>query len=123
MTYASTHGLGTSRDLPAFPGHEFTTRAAASDALAEQGSVLYAVRMRSGLIKIGWTGALDNRLRSLGVRAVLAFTFGSRDDETEVHRSLRPHVAYGREYYHPHPEVLAVVNEWRTQWGRSPIAA
>lgn len=99
----------------------------AARRLSEGGSVLYAVRLADGLIKIGWTSNLLSRWRWLKCRAAavefLGFTFGSRQDEAELHRSLAGHAEHGREYYRPDPEVLAVVNGWRSQLGRDPLAA
>lgn len=99
----------------------------AAQRLTETKSVLYAIRLSDGLIKIGWTSNLLSRWRWLktrqGAHEFLAFTFGTREDEGRVHRCLADHVARGREYYHPTPEVLAVVNGWRTAIGREPLAA
>lgn len=84
------------------------------------GSVLYAVRLPDGLIKIGYTTNLNNRLLKLKSQKLLAFRFGDRADETAVHQSLSSHCARGREYYHPAPDVLAVVNRWRVDLGLPP---
>ena len=53
-----------------------------------------------------------------------AFRFGDYDDEQAVHRSLAAQRIEGkREYYHPTPEVLAVVNEMRSDLGLPVLAA
>ena len=91
-----------------------------------RGPVLYAIRLADRLIKIGWTSDLYGRWRQLvctdHAEEFLAFTFGSRADETELHRRLTEHVARGNEYYHPHAEVLDVVNSWRAEFGRGPVS-
>lgn len=98
----------------------------AASRLTEDGSVLYAIRLSDGIIKIGWTSNLCRRWRQLvntdKAEQFLGFTFGSRDEETELHRQLSAHVARGREYYHPHSDVLEIVNNWRSALGREPIA-
>lgn len=100
--------------------------AQAAQRLAAGGPVLYAIRLADRLIKIGWTSDLYGRWRQLictdHAEEFLAFTFGSRADETELHRRLTEHVARGNEYYHPHAEVLDVVNSWRAEFGRGPVS-
>jgi hypothetical protein len=92
------------------------------------GSVVYAARLADGVIKIGCTENFGDRLRYLKAydgQAVelIGFKFGSREDEREIHDSLREHLHHGREYYHATPAVMAVVNEMREQLGMQPIAA
>ncbi|MBC7939099.1 MAG: GIY-YIG nuclease family protein [Chitinophagaceae bacterium] len=97
--------------------------------LSEQGPLLYAVRLSDGLIKIGYTTALARRIDKLCLEhhvrmaEFLGFKFGTLDEEKAVHLSLKGHAAHGREFYHPHPEVLSVVNEWRSALGIERIAA
>lgn len=99
------------------------------DAMASLGSVIYAARLADdGFIKIGWTEHFAERLRflkSYNQQSVelLAFQFGDRDAEQAIHAALRAHVARGREYYLPTPEVLTVVNEMRADLNMPPIAA
>lgn len=60
---------------------------------------IYFVRL-NGLIKVGWSKAVHQRLRSYGPDVeVLTIYPGSRDDETNLHRQLRPSLAVGREWY------------------------
>ena len=101
---------------------------AASKRLAALGTVLYAVAVGDDTIKIGYTADVVRRLDHLRSETreecrLLAIRFGSMDDERELHRSLKDHRSHGREYYHPHPEVLALVNEWRSAMGQEPVAA
>ena len=118
--FAATHSDG-------FPSQAVGSARDAAQLL--RGSMLYAMRV-DDLIKIGWTSMLltDRRDRiktecSASVVEILAFTPGTRADERDLHHSLANSVKRGREWYHPTPEVMAVVNEWRAQWGRAPIAA
>jgi hypothetical protein len=87
------------------------------------GSVVYAVRLPDNVIKIGCTTNLPARLSALGAEELLAFKPGSYDAEELIHESLVSHRHHGYEYYHPVPEVYAVVNEMRTALGMDPIAA
>ena len=93
------------------------------DVASDVGPVLYAVRV-NGMIKIGFTRDVYERVRKYGnIRNILALKPGSLADETALHRSLRAHCAKGREYYHPAPEVIALVNEWRSALNFDPISA
>lgn len=97
----------------------------ASKRLAAVGTVLYAAAI-GGEIKIGYTADVVRRLdhfRSETPCRLLAIRFGTRDDERAVHRSLRAHLAHGHEWYHPTPEVLALVNQWRADLGQEPLDA
>lgn len=99
------------------------TRTAASAAL---GSVIYVARLDGDLVKVGHTADLVGRVRALrwytqaAQVELLAVLPGTADDEAELHRRLESHRARGREYYHPAPEVMAVVNDMRAQMGRPP---
>lgn len=85
-------------------------------------SWLYAMRVPGGFIKIGYSSNLEHRVRQLHGE-IIALTPGERGQEMDLHRQLADHVHHGREYYSPTPEVMAVVNEWRTRWNLEPIAA
>jgi hypothetical protein len=90
-----------------------------SAALKAVGEVVYANLMADGTVKIGWTRDLYHRLRCFppGSR-LLAFRVGDHQDELDIHHGLKAHVARGREYYHPLPEVVALINEWRKALGQ-----
>lgn len=84
--------------------------------------MIYAVRTTDGLIKIGHTTHLNNRMRSFGgLKHLLALKPGTRADELALHASLDGHAHHGREYYNPDPEVLAVVNDMRAAHGFAPL--
>lgn len=96
------------------------------ETMESLGSVVYVARLSDGIIKIGWTQNFGNRLRYLKSQnrqsvTLLAFMFGDRDDEQEIHAQLTEHRARGREFYHPHPDVLAIVNTMRGDLGMEPI--
>lgn len=60
---------------------------------------IYFVRL-NGLVKVGWSRAVHQRLRAYGPLAdVLCIYPGTRTDETNLHRQLRPVLARGREWY------------------------
>ncbi len=99
----------------------------AAQKLTANRTILYAIRVGDGSIKIGFTGNFYERARHIRMKdgggEVLAFRFGTRQDESEIHKSLIAHRSRGREYYHPHPQVLELVNKWRAALGRDEIAA
>lgn len=60
---------------------------------------IYYVRV-GGLIKVGWTTKLADRVRSYGPDAVLLANYpGTRADEGALHRQLKPARYKGREWY------------------------
>lgn len=76
-------------------------------------SVLYAVELPGRIIKIGCTTNFVARRTAYRDSVILAFRPGDRADERDIHHELAPFRARGIEYYHPFPEVIAVVNEMR----------
>jgi hypothetical protein len=65
---------------------------------ASQGQI-YVIR-QGGLIKVGWSSKLRSRLKSYGAGVeILAHYPATRAEETGLHRSLRPYLARGREWY------------------------
>lgn len=98
------------------------------EASRDFGPTLYAVAIGDDEIKIGYSRDVVRRLDHLRSSTrqpcrLLAIHPGTTDDEREVHRSLRAHLAHCQEWYRPHPEVLALVNEWRSAMGQEPLAA
>lgn len=89
----------------------------------ECGPVVYAARLADGVIKIGFTKNIGDRLRYLGCNfeGLLALVPGTLDDERAIHARLVAHRARGREYYHPVPEVLDAVNIMRATFGIEPL--
>jgi hypothetical protein len=85
--------------------------------------VIYAIRCKDGLIKIGWSRNLTNRRRHFASdpTALLAVMLGNRGDEQVIHQRLAAHCARGSEYYHPTSGVLEFVNEIRERCGVAPI--
>lgn len=107
------------------PSNAAVRRKAILEAITDLGAVIYAIQCADGLIKIGHTGNLKHRRSQHGVAfgAILAVIPGSYDDEQALHKQLQQHVAKGREYYHPTPEVLDFVNRIRTRAGIPPVHA
>jgi hypothetical protein len=74
--------------------------------LANTSGHIYAVR-HNGLIKVGWSRDVHQRIHSYGPDVqVLCIYKGTRDDETNLHRQLKPARARGREWYEDGP-ILA----------------
>ena len=89
------------------------------------GPVIYAARLKDGTIKIGYTADLYRRLNWLGcgLEGLLALMPGTLEQEQDIHSGLVAYRAHGHEYYHPHEQVLAVVNQMRATFDLKPIAA
>ena len=89
------------------------------------GPVIYAVRTRDGLVKIGFTRSLAVRSSHVGsgINSILAVRLaGTLDEERAIHDTLTDHVARGAEYYYPCHEVLDVVNQLRRDIQMPPLA-
>lgn len=86
-------------------------------------SVVYFIRTKDDLIKIGHTGDLANRRTAFGAgwQRVLAIVPGSRDDEAAMHGRFAAHLARGREYFKPAPELIEYINDIRANLGVGPI--
>lgn len=111
-------------DGPARNQSERNEQIAAIRALTQSlGTVNYAIRLYGGIIKIGYTADLATRRNAYPSSTILAFCPGDRDAEQATHARLVKFRAYGREYYHPEPEVIGVVNEMREYFELPPLAA
>lgn len=80
------------------------------DAKADgHNSVVYYLKQHNGLIKIGYTIRLKQRLSSMRYRVsdVLAVEPGGRAQETARHRQFKDIRVGHREDFHPTPELLA----------------
>lgn len=87
---------------------------------AKQGQI-YFVRL-NGLIKVGWSSKLRSRLKSYGASAeVLVHYPASRQEETDLHRSLRPYLARGREWYQDCQLVADMVDGLVTKHGKPTL--
>lgn len=73
---------------------------------------IYVVRVQN-LIKVGWTSNLPRRLIDLHADAVLHHYAGTRQDEADLHRHLKPHLAKGREWYTPSSELDKIIEQLR----------
>ena len=81
---------------------------------------IYYVKVDS-LIKVGYSASLYERLMSYGPAAeVLAHHPGTRADERDLHRTFRPFLAHGREWYNPSQLLIdhidAVIAKWGKPW-------
>ena len=93
--------------------------------LTALGPVVYAVRTKDNLIKIGCTTDLARRCHQVGpgMKSILAWRAGTRADELAIHTSLNGLAVRGREWYPWHPAVIGVINEMRADLGITPISS
>lgn len=78
---------------------------------------IYYARV-GGLIKVGWSSVLYQRIRSYGADAeLLAHYKGTRRDEANLHRQLAPSRAKGREWYNDDPIIRAFISNTIRQHG------
>lgn len=83
---------------------------------------------RDGLIKIGYTGSYDSRMRGLRPDAILAVRHGDELEEADtqtlfkLHRVYfdRPRGAPGREWFHPGPDLVEHIAAVRRECGVPP---
>lgn len=90
-------------------------RDTATAAARDIGQCVYAVRVKPDLIKIGCTTNLHQRIRTFGATwsDVLLALSADFEYEAALHRRFAQHVARGREFYHPAPEIMAWINTER----------
>lgn len=70
------------------------------------------------LIKIGYSSDLEKRLFSYGPTAkVLAHHYGTRADERDLHRTFRPFLAHGREWYTPAKVLMDHIAQMIERYG------
>lgn len=87
------------------------------------GRVVYAVRTRDGLVKIGCTCDLARRAQQvgMGMKSILGWRQGTFADEAAIHARLDGLAARGKEFYPWCDEVERVVNEMRASLGIAPV--
>jgi hypothetical protein len=92
---------------------------------AEIGPVVYFIRTDDGLIKIGYTAQLHKRKAAYGPEwdRVLAVMPGTLAHEKACHMLHHQHLARGREYFRPAPDLIAHINEIRVRLHVPPIPA
>lgn len=67
-------------------------------------------------IKVGWTGNLDQRMKSYPPHSRLIVSYpASRADERDLHRSLRLSLVAGREWYTRTPQVMTAIRDVELQ--------
>lgn len=76
-------------------------------------SVVYYIRVDT-LIKIGYSGRVYARMKAYPPHAVLLATEpGNPDLERRRHNQFNRHLAAGREWFRPSPELIAHINSLR----------
>lgn len=91
---------------------------AKADHMARQDGDIYFIRLGE-LVKVGWTRDLFQRVKSYGASAELLVSYpGTRDDETNLHRQLRPALAKGREWYEDGQIIAAFIAEALAKYGQ-----
>lgn len=101
--------MRTTAEVDAELRHRQATKEAEAAARrkADRNGHMYFVRIND-LIKIGWTRNLGRRLKEYGAGAELLCHYPAHaDEETALHRQLRPSLAKGREWYH-HDDVVSM---------------
>lgn len=84
---------------------------------------VYFLRL-NGLVKVGWSSDLIGRLKAYGPDVVVLCHYpASRQDETLMHRQLRPYLAKGREWYQDCPLIADVVAQMVRQYGEPYLSA
>lgn len=85
--------------------------------------VVYYLRNREDLLKIGYTTDLANRRRQHGVpwSNILAITPGTLRDERTIHFRFARYVARGVEYYYPVAPMFDHIDQVRAAVGLSPM--
>lgn len=96
-----------------------------TDAIAQMGSVVYAVWTLDKLVKIGRSDNLAERLRRYRISGpdmhrLLLVIPGSLREERAAQAPFREHLERGLEFFRPAPEVVAWVNEVRSRMGIPP---
>ena len=98
------------------------TQRAAEERLPESGEIYFVYA--NGLIKVGWSSQAWKRLRTYGPDAeVLCLYPGSRADERDLHRTLTPYRAAGREWYEDCPFTRRLAQDAVDRYGPPRIAA
>lgn len=89
--------------------------------LANQEGHIYYLRL-NGLIKVGWSRDIRERLRAYGPDVeVLCTHEGTRQDETTLHRNLRPFLARGREWYEDGAAMQDIIAKAIERHGRGYV--
>lgn len=97
-------------------------RAEISAAARDLGPVIYGVLTKDGLIKLGYTTDLWNRLYNYGIgmrnpKRLLMVKPGTLADEQIIVGRFAAHVVHGREYFRPAREILDYINSVRAEMG------
>lgn len=91
--------------------------------MAREDGDIYFVRL-NGMVKAGWTRDLPKRLKQYGASVeVLCHYPATRDDETHLHRQLKPALARGREWYEDGPVVQMFIEQALEKYGPPTASA
>lgn len=86
----------------------------------ERSEVIYYAQI-GGHIKIGWTGRLEQRMRSYPPNTtLLAVHPGTREDEKLLHRKFKVHLSHGNEWYPLVPVILDHIKRVIAEHGAPP---
>lgn len=78
---------------------------------------IYYVRV-DGLVKVGWTTKLADRVRAYGPKAELVVNYpGTRADEAALHRQLTPARFRGREWYSDNDVIQMFIAQALEKYG------
>lgn len=92
-----------------------------ADFLARQDGDIYFIKL-NGMVKVGWSRDLRQRVRSYGASAELLVSYpATRDDETNLHRQLRPALAKGREWYEDGDVIQSFIAEALSKYGEPSL--
>lgn len=84
---------------------------------------IYFLRL-NGLVKVGWSSNVVKRFKAYGPEVeILCHYPASRQDETLMHRQLRPYLAKGREWYQDCKLIEDVVAKLVEQHGPPKLSA
>jgi len=99
-------------------------RESRSSLAREVGPVVYFIRTKRDLIKIGFTTDIATRHSTFGsFDQILALQAGTIADEKALHVRFSELLADRNEYFRPGPDLLAYINTIRSGMGIKPVAA
>lgn len=90
---------------------------------SQQPGFIYYVQIGE-LVKIGYAGDVKRRMRGYPPHSrLLAVHPGTRETESEMHLKYRAFLRRGREWFDPHPVLMAHIDEVVAKFGKpSPLA-
>ena len=89
-------------------------------ALSSLPPCVYFVRMPDGIVKIGHSGSMAQRMANLGGELLAFIPHATIADERAVQRRFAHLLDFGREWFRPGPDLLAYIAELRAALGLAP---